>query len=287
MLLGGLLTLAWFLLRRGRPAGAGVAVGVAVSLKLVPGIVLIVLALRHRRAFGAALLTLAAIGLGVLGLTSVQDHLDYANTSRGVVETYAAYSGNLSLLGSLARGARDLGLPFAAARALWLAGGIASALALVWVTRKPAAPGRRTDVDLEFALAMTLMPLLSPVAWDHYLAFLILPLAVVASRAAESGRRPLGLMALLVLFAVPDAAFHHALAECDAAGLHGLAVWVPLNLRLAGLGGLAVWAGRMLGRREDRPRHSEPESRPSAVYHRERDIRAAGAAVPPPSFPVA
>lgn len=247
LLLGGLLTISWFLVRRGRPGWAGMAAGMAITLKLIPAVILLVLVMRHRRAFVSAVLTVAAISLLTLGLTSVRDYADHMNTSRGVVEMYAAYSGNLSLLGSLARSLRDLGAPFALTRAVWLFSGGLMALAFAWQLRKrPDPSAEKEQVDLQFALAMTLIPMLSPVAWDHYLVYLILPLTVLVCRVIAAGRRglSLGLAGLLLLFALPDALFHLALAICSANGVSWVATWLILDFRLAGLCVLTVWALR-------------------------------------------
>ncbi|WP_020471110.1 glycosyltransferase family 87 protein [Zavarzinella formosa] len=249
LLLGGLLTVSWFLLRRGRPGWAGVAAGVAISLKLIPGIILLVFVMRHRRAFYSTMLTVLSIGLFVLGLTSIRDHLDYVNTSRGVVEMYAAYSGNLSLLGSLARSLRDLEMPFAVTRAVWLVSGGLMALAFAWqLCRRPEPAQEKEQIDLQFTLAMTLIPMLSPVAWDHYLIYLILPLTVLGGRIQATGHRGLsvGFAGLLLLFALPDALFHLALATCAAHGMSWLAIWLILDLRLFGLCILTIWSSRAM-----------------------------------------
>jgi len=250
LMLGSLLTASWFLLRRGRPGWAGVAAGMAISVKVVPALILVVLLIKQRRAFAVATLTVLTIGLSVLALTSVQDHLDYVRTSRGVVEMYAAYSGNLSLLGAMARGLRNLDTQLPLARDLWLlcTGAIVAAFAFQ-LKRQPGPLAGKTQFDLPFALAMTLMPFLSPVAWDHYLVYLILPLSVLASRiATDGGRRQwLGLTALALFFAIPDTTFHWLYALCDAADLHGLGNWFVLDLRLVGLSVLTIWLARRLG----------------------------------------
>ena len=254
LLLGALLTSSWFLLRRNRPGWAGIAAGVAVSLKLVPGLILLVLLMRHRRAFLSAIMTIASIALFVLGMTSVRDHLDYFNTSRGIVEMYAAYSGNLSLLGTLARGLRDLSLPFPLARGLWLVCGLALAAAFAWQMKYRPTRGReKIGTDVEFALAMTLMPLLSPVSWDHYLVFLILPLAVLGSRVISQGTRltRLRYSALLLFFAIPDSAFLWTFDLCTAADCHGLGIWLALTQRMLGMGILTMWLSRWLAREPD------------------------------------
>ena len=235
LLLSGLLTTSWFLLRRGHPVGAGLVAALAVSLKLIPGLILLVLIMRRRKAFVAAIVGLAGIGLFTLVATSVQDHIDFVQTSRGVVQEYAAYSGNISLLGVLARGARDQGIPFETARGAWLVIGLLIVTGFVWLLRR-----RQPSIEMKFALAMTLMPLLSPIAWDHYLTFLILPLAVPCQCVGVRA------WPLLLLFAVPDATFTWLLEQSTSAGCHRLAVWLLLPLRAIGLTVLAGWLVRRM-----------------------------------------
>lgn len=235
LLLSGLLTSSWFLLRRALPVGAGLAAATAVSLKLIPGLILLVLLLSQRRAFIAAVAGLLGIGLFTLMATSMQDHIDFIHTSQGVVQEYAAYSGNISLLGVLARGTRDQGLPFEAARGAWFVIGLLFVGGFVWLTRR-----RQPSIELEFALAMTLMPLLSPIAWDHYLTFLILPLAVLVQNVGVRA------WSLLLLFAVPDATFSWLLEQFTTAGCHRLALWFILPMRAIGLTVLASWLVRRM-----------------------------------------
>src|SRR5208337_1084916 len=50
-LLGALVVIGWYCIRRDRPICGGLAVGVASSLKFFPALLLIYFLLRHRRAF--------------------------------------------------------------------------------------------------------------------------------------------------------------------------------------------------------------------------------------------
>jgi hypothetical protein len=250
LLLCFLLTASWFLLRRGRPGFAGIAAGFAISLKLVPGLILLVLILRHRQAFLAAVATVLFIGLAVLGLTSVQDHLDYLRTSQVVMAEFGAHPGNVSLFGALMRGVGDLNLSLPIAKAIWLLCGAVIAAALAWRISRAATNCEKTDLDLQFGVAMTLMPLLSPVSWEHYLTYLILPLAVLASRVVARGdRRALvKYLGLLLFFCVPDATFYWLTTVLERAGLDKQASWLVEDLRLIGLAILAVWLAREMSK---------------------------------------
>ncbi|MCE9533610.1 MAG: DUF2029 domain-containing protein [Planctomycetes bacterium] len=249
LLLGCLLTISWYLLRHRRPGWAGLATGIAVSLKLIPGLILLVFLMRHRRSFGSAILTIIAIGLFGLLATSWQDHIDYWKTSQEVAAEYAAYSGNISLLATLARGSRDLGSGLSIARAIWLACALVFIVCFAWMLRKPAFVN--ADIDLEFAIAMTLMPLLSPISWDHYLTFLILPMSVLASRLVrgESQGKMLGFVGLLILFAIPQTGYDWISILGTSSEWHRFVIWFVLPIRMMGLLILTIELAREMGRR--------------------------------------
>jgi len=238
LILGVLLTATWFLLRRGRPIEAGLAAGLAISLKLIPGLILPVLLMRNRRAFVSAIITLLVMGIGTLAATSPGDFLDFLRTSRSVVDEYAAYADNFSLLGMLARGTRDLDGGLELARVFWLGLSVMIVSAFFFQMYLSRASIRR--LDLEMALVMTLMPLLSPVAWDHYLVLLILPLAVQQTRV---GWHP-ALLGLLILFAIPQTTYDWLVELFSHAGHHRLGLWLILPLRTLGVALLAMWLAR-------------------------------------------
>jgi hypothetical protein len=205
LLLCGLIVGGWHALRRGRPMLAGVAIGVAACLKLFPGLLLVYLLLRQRRAFvsGAATVVLlltftgAMAGWGVYG--------EYLATGRGVVHDYADRYNNLSLLGAIARAVGDV----TSAQVIFLAAGafIVAAVALL-VFRAVRAEGGQ-QMDLEYALFVALMPLLSPITWDHYLVILLLPVAVLGRRVLAENRLGAtgGWLTILLILAIPDTTF--------------------------------------------------------------------------------
>ena len=133
--------------------------------------------MRRGRLILSAILTLAVLVLltgTVAGWGVYREHFD---TARGVVEEYAAFAGNLSLLGLLAGLEGPSGLPHPVARVLYFGLGAAIVGGVVRVLRRHPGPadGEPARLDLEYALFTFLMVMLSPVAWDHYLVVLILP----------------------------------------------------------------------------------------------------------------
>lgn len=122
LLIGVLLTVAWYSLRRGRPVLAGVAIALATGLKLFAGLLLVYLLLRHRRAFASAVASLVLLFALTVLLTGWQSQGEFVATSREVVAEYQGYVGNVSLLSLLARTAGPE--KSEAARATFLAVGI-------------------------------------------------------------------------------------------------------------------------------------------------------------------
>ncbi len=94
-------------------------------------------------------------------------------------------------------------------------------------------------------LALTLMPLLSPVAWEHYLVYLMLPLCILAARVISEGnpRKQLMFVGMLLFFSVPDATYYWLTLVSSRANLAGVGNVVQ-DLRTIGLGILALWLVR-------------------------------------------
>lgn len=239
-----LLAAAWAWLRRGRGVPAGVAVALAVALKLAPGLLAVPLLVRHRRAAVALVLTGLAILAGLAAAVPASDLRDYRETAAGVVEEYGAFPSMISLEGVFARGARFFGVTVEVGRTAWTVTVLAVVAAwAVALARRPVADPR-SEVDYEFAVGTALVPLLSPIAWDHYLIFLILPLAVLADRVlrpevGRAGRIGLGL--LLVAVTLPDSLFLWAIDHCQGPGWDAVRVWGVEAFRAYVMVALAGW----------------------------------------------
>ncbi len=251
VLLGALLALGWFLLRRERPVLAGAAIGLAAALKAFPALLLFYLLLRHRRAFVSGVATLALLVLftgSVAGWDAYRDHLA---TARGVVAEYAAYPNNLSLLAFLARFEGPPGRDHPLTPLLFYGMGFVIVAAVgLFVWRNPRRGDARHDfLDLEYALLMTVMVLLSPVAWDHYVPLVLLPLVVLGRHVlAAPGRRP-GAVALFAgmaaLLAVPDKTYLWVFDLVPAGAGQTLARVLLMPLRTYILAIICFWLVRL------------------------------------------
>jgi hypothetical protein len=244
ILLGALMICGWFSLRRGREVVAGVAVGAATCLKLYPGLLLLYFLLRHRRAFMAAFLTTLLLAWLPGVLTGWGTYLDYSRTARLVVTTYAGYFDNLSLLGLLTRMAQRPEGQFAM-KTLFIGSGLVIVGSVAWLVRhRPDVnAGTTKALDLEYALFVALMPLLSPIAWDHYLTILLLPLAVLGQRILEPASSQgdlLGFLGLVVVLSIPQVTFHWLFASGDTI-ISSSPNLLLVSLPTLALAALCVW----------------------------------------------
>ena len=240
-----LIVAGWIWLRDGRPMLAGVAIGVATCLKLYPGILLVYLVLRHRAAFVSAVATIVCIFAATCLLCGPGAFIEYARTAGFVTNLYADYAANISLLGLLIAIFNDpsvLSSLRVATAVLSLA--IALAAVCLIVARGPKDADNRTSLDLEFSLFLSFAPLMVPIAWEHYLVMLILPLAVLGAHAfgtREPRTGPLKFLVLLETLAVPFMTYFAlgALLK-DAAGGHAMELFL-LKMRTFSMIWLSAW----------------------------------------------
>lgn len=199
MILAFLMTLCWYYLRQERNVAAGIALGVATALKLFPGLVFVYLLFRRRKAFWPGVLTASSLLLFSFSLVGWHNTLDYFRVVRFVQEYYRDYKANLSLLSVFASVPRLDRFAAILAQICFLA----LLVLLLWTaTRKSRDRAGMTTFDLEYAMFLALLPVLSPVSWDHYLVVLILPVAVLlACLRAGSPFAGTGVWTVAVLFA--------------------------------------------------------------------------------------
>ncbi len=182
-LLTFLMALGWYLLRRERNVAAGICLGVATALKLFPGLLLVYLLIRRRKAFWPGALTTAVLLVASFGLVGWQNTQDYLRVTHFVQEYYKDYPANLSMMSIFTALTPGLELRWHISRIFF----VACLGFLAWtVTRKSRDVEGSLTFDLEYAMCIALMPVLSPVSWDHYLVVLALPVAVLISSLRKS-----------------------------------------------------------------------------------------------------
>jgi hypothetical protein len=194
-LIAFLLTLAWLALRRGRELAAGVALGLACTLKPFPGlIVLLFLGLRRYRVVAGAIGAFLAVAIPATARLGVHAWVEFLEQSHIADERYASNIRNGSIQGIVQR----LRWPVCEnapleAHPTWrvgvfLAFGLTLALLAVafLVARRHRARGG--SWDLPFGMISALAMVSGPYTWEHYSCVLLLPIAVAAATLWE-GRR--------------------------------------------------------------------------------------------------
>jgi len=247
-----------WLLRRGRRAGGGVAIGLATAFKATPLLLLAYLAWRGRwRDLGAAVagcaLTWALLPAMLLGPARLGTWYGaWIRKSAGAAAQTSPL--NQSLLAALERL-----LPGAPGWPLFLAAAAAVTAAGLWALGRPgpmrerrAGEGARREA-LEVAVVLAGMSLLSPLAWKaHYVTLVPLVAALLAFTPAgerwrsgagqESRDRGRGLYlvlaaGLVLLDLTSDGVVGRAAARALEAG--SVVTWAALLLGAAGLVTLA------------------------------------------------
>jgi glycosyl transferase family 87 len=190
---------AWACERNGRPRAAGMLIGLATAIKIFPVFLLAFFAWRRRRDVVVAGLASVALATVVTAcILGKQAYIDYFLVVLPRVSWFRVGWGNASILGFFSRLFDPLldhpDNMWWKTRALvqskdMLALGyadtvIALVVSFAWFT---ARLEDRKERDLGFGLAMICMVLLSPVAWEHYMVLIILPLTLVWVELPRAG----------------------------------------------------------------------------------------------------
>ncbi|HXG26490.1 MAG TPA: glycosyltransferase family 87 protein [Candidatus Binatia bacterium] len=170
LLLLGLFTLAWLGLRRGDARGdwmAGVGLGFAAVVKVFPAVLLLwLIATRRLRAAVSMVVAGAALAVATLPITGLEPWLQYPT----VLANLAAVADTTDTISPTIWLAPYLG--FTPARWLVTAVGVALLLWSAW------RDGRQPVPAVSFGLAVALSVLIAPNVFHHYLAILVLPMAL-------------------------------------------------------------------------------------------------------------
>ncbi len=209
-LLAFLIAVAWASDRRGWWLTAGLAVGFAAAIKLFPAFLfLYLLGTRRWRTVGVAVAVIVAVNAVALGVFGFGAYRTYAfEVVPAVSAKYATQWNNLSLQAFWLR----LFDPTPESRIVAVAHlpllgkllGALSRFAVIVLTG--LAAWRATSLaarDRAFALAVTGMILVSPIAWPHYLIMLAVPIGVLGANLYRSAWR-WPLVACVAVMWLPD-----------------------------------------------------------------------------------
>lgn len=210
LLLFLLLAVAWLAGRRDHDRLAGIALGLALSLKLFAGVLVLFFAARRRWAavawsLGVFLLGTLA-GLLLFGLDTYRRYCDIL----GSVTWYAA-SWNASLMGFCSRlfgGSENIPLVNLPRLSQGLALGFSAALivGVMWLARMRCDDEDEAVFDMGFSLSLAVMLLVSPLGWMYYFPVLLITFLSAwsfAGRSATVVRYRAMILAAFLLSTVP------------------------------------------------------------------------------------
>jgi hypothetical protein len=261
-----LLTLAWACWGRRRDAAGGVLIGAAAIFKLFPAALLPYLAWRrHWKLLGAAALTgLGGLALGLM-VTGLDHNIYYFREMLPHLAAGTGYRENQSLAGVAAR-LCDPNTANAGGSAGWCGRLIDWPAVLVLFAIVLRASSRTSRSGLEFALAVTALPLISSVTWSFPLVVLILPIVLLVRQALAGLMSRPQIRALLVAWVCFSAApaLHYLLIVYPLPHWTGLLDLVPQGFtRLVSeayvIGTVIVFASVWVALRKERRLESAAE----------------------------
>lgn len=206
---------SWRAGRRGQEALSGIALGLACTMKLFPGVMAILFLVQRRwRALIAMAATYLAIAVVMTSRYGIRSWLFFLSKQSAIANSWMSSPQNQSIHGVVLRmfypvcGPGGGVLPIATAISTGISIGLL-ALAAWWVPRGRDAPRDATDVS--FALLVVLSVITSQWSWEHYVIIYILPAAILTDklvRAWWAGDRRLTNTIMLLLAAGVVAAWH-------------------------------------------------------------------------------
>jgi hypothetical protein len=185
-----LVTGTWAAERSGRPAVAGLLLGLATAFKLFPGLLFVYYLLRWRWdviGWGVAgFVLINVVAVGELGVGAFESYLRDSVPAVGV---FADWWPNISLPGfwlKLFDGRTGRVVPLWHNPTLARFGIVLSWVVVLGLLARATLRGRtQRDHDATFGLTLVAMLLLSPVTWDHYAVLLLVPVVVFWQRVPK------------------------------------------------------------------------------------------------------
>jgi hypothetical protein len=176
------VVVGWVGGRRGKDRVAGIALGLALSVKPFIGLFVVPLLLwrRWRLLFWLAL-TFSLCSLLALAVLGLNAYLDYLAVLRTV--TWYSANWNESFMGFFSRvvgGMMDTppGVSNWLAQVLTLVASTVTCIALVWTISRRANGRLMARFDLGFSMTIVAMLLISPLGWIYYFPLLLIPFVV-------------------------------------------------------------------------------------------------------------
>ena len=193
-----LMTVGWWGARNARPWLAAVALGLALHVKPQFGLPIVALAWIGQRGIAYRAAAVAAAGLGAGAVTvGPAAYLDWARHVLTMPTYLHAWTLNIAPHAALHR-LLDGALGARVVEPLALGASAAILTGIAYALRGRPAPGAAA-FDRAFGLAVAAVPLVAPIAEEHHLVVLLLPLALLVLAADATPRAGVALMAAAVL----------------------------------------------------------------------------------------
>jgi len=215
-----LFTGIWLAARREQDWLAGTLLGLAIAIKLFPGFLLLLFLLRRQlRIVFSAGLAFVSLTLLTLLFFGTETYRQYIVEVLPALDSYRSAWPGVSLGNFWCRlfdPSPVCGVTIALAnnpmlaRTLTLGSSVVVVGLLGWVILRAH---QATSFDRCYALSMVAMVLVSPVAWDHYLVFLVLPVLLFWNQLSTPRLR--GALILILLPLVLHRYLFWALLVCD------------------------------------------------------------------------
>ena len=188
------VALAWVLLRRGHDIAAGCVLGLACTIKLHPGLMVVFLLLARRtRAVAAAAVAYLAVAALMTSRMGLIAWVQYGRAEGPVMERWAGDLHNASLYGVVMRAltpsCQGRGVPTPMTTAIVVAIALVAGLGAWWLSRK--ALRQPPSLNLAYALFVVLSVFLNPFVFEHYFLQLVLPFLVAVTELGVAYRRGL------------------------------------------------------------------------------------------------
>jgi hypothetical protein len=237
LVLLALITGAWAAERSNRPGLAGVLLGLATAIKLLPGFLLVYYAARGRwqvvLAGVAAFAVSTALTMLVVGVPAYSTYV--FEVLPHLSELYSDAWINASLSGlwhKLFAAQSSLVRPLVESRALYFTalavGDGFLLLVLLAATRRART---REELDLTFGLAVVAMLLVSPLTWVHYYVLLLVPVVLLWTRLGHLGNwQWLFLVSLVALWFPPPRLVHWLTGLGDETLLRPATPWQVIGI---------------------------------------------------------
>lgn len=183
-----LMLVAFWAFTRKRDMVAGVAIGIASLTKLTPALLLVYWAWKREwRVVFYALATMAVVLVVSLPVIEVNRWIEYATQIFPALSTGTAYAQNQSLPGLISRLMLEpkyaAGLQSAPSEPAVRVATTAAELALVGLGLIFTRGRLKSRLDFKFALEysvwLTILLVISPISWDHYFTWMLLPVVVM------------------------------------------------------------------------------------------------------------